>query len=101
MFGHVLRARLLILQFSKTAFFLKRVATERKKGLRISVFFSVLIYNIGNNKVLCVLLGVRTGSDEAKTLWWLCWLLGGETSPDEAAGAKALCGRDLKCPQTH
>ena len=26
--GHVLRARLLILQFSKTAFFLKRVAAE-------------------------------------------------------------------------
>ena len=26
---------------------------------------------------------------------------GGETSPDEAAGAKALCGRDLKCPQNH
>ena len=27
-FGYVLRARLLILQFSKTAFFLKRVAAE-------------------------------------------------------------------------
>ena len=30
-FGYVLRARLLILQFSETAFFLKRAATERKK----------------------------------------------------------------------
>ena len=37
--GYVLRARLLNSQFSKTAFFLKRAATERKKGLRISVFF--------------------------------------------------------------
>ena len=71
---------------------------KRITNFRFSLFF---IYNIGNNKVLCVLLGVRTGSDEAKTLWRLCWLLGGETSPDEAAGAKALCGRDLKCPQTH
>ena len=26
---------------------------------------------------------------------------GGETSPDEAAGAKALCGGDLKCLQNH
>ena len=24
---------------------------------------------------------------------------GGETSPDEAAGAKALCGGDVKCPE--
>ena len=50
-FGYVLRARLLILQLSKTAFFLKRVATEEKKIANFR-FFSVLIYNIGNNKVL-------------------------------------------------
>ena len=36
--GYVLRARLLNSQFSKTVFFLKRGATEWKKGLRISVF---------------------------------------------------------------
>ena len=66
--GHVLRARSLILQFLKTAFFVKRAATERKKGLRISVFFSVFIYNIGNNKVLCVLLG----GEQALTRQTLC-----------------------------
>ena len=57
-FGYVLRARLLILQFSKTAFFLKRVASERKKEIRISVF-SLCLYIPLNDKVLCVLLGGR------------------------------------------
>ena len=51
--------------------------------------------------MLCVLLGGRTGSDEAKTLWGALLAAGGETSPDEAAGAKALCGGDLKCPQNY
>ena len=36
--GYVLRARLLILQFSKTAFFLNDLQLSEKKGLRISVF---------------------------------------------------------------
>ena len=50
-FGYVLRARLLILQFSKTAFFLKRVAAEYKKGLRISVFspFLYITLEIASN----------------------------------------------------
>ena len=44
-FGYVLRARLLNLQFLKTAFFLNETQPSEKKINRIR-FFTVLIYNI-------------------------------------------------------
>ena len=43
MFGNVLRARLLFLQFSKTAFFLKRVAAECKKHYEFPFFLRFYI----------------------------------------------------------
>ena len=50
--------------------------------------------------MLCVLLGGRTSSEGKDSVGALL-AAGGETSLDEAAGAKALCGRDLKCRQKH
>ena len=89
-FCYVLQARLLTLQFSKTAFCLKRGAIEWKKGNRFPFFHGFYIYHCITKCSVCFW--------EEDKLWrgnesvGAMWATGGKTSPDKAAGTKALCG---------
>ena len=94
--------------FTKVAIFETRIFFETRCSWvkkRITDFRFLLRFYIFplTDKVLCVLLGGRTSSDEAKTLWGLCWLLEGKQALRRLLGQKLCvgsvgCWRNLEWP---